>query len=272
MLFYSGKWTEVSNSKRSLEQPKICYRVDLISFSSQVTPEDMYPQQLCAKCWKQCRASVDFIALAKESDRQLKEYDPKDENIVKVKQEPEEYSEELEEKKDDIIMVKEEQPEVYLEGYSLAAVSEEEADDEVKIEDLSVTETDTDSDEEYNRKGPSKMKNKRNNFECGKCSRSFRDSYDLERHWLVHSNKKHFQCNECDKKFTQKNNLVRHQNMHAKIKPFQCDKCDHKCTQKNDLIRHKRSHTNDTPFKCNLCFLPLKHETSLGRHMMRFHK
>lgn len=240
--------------------------ISVQSLPDQVTPGDNYPQQLCAKCWKRCRASTDFKALAQESDRRMKEYEPENMVIVKEEQfEQEEYPEEPEEKNELITVKEEEEPEKYLEGYSLAEESVDEEGDEGELEL-------TDSETETERNESPKANNKRNRPVCEYCSKSFRDSYDLQRHRLVHSNARQFQCDDCDKKFTQQNNLVRHQLIHAKVKPYQCDKCDHKCTQKYDLVKHKRSHTDKKPFKCNLCHLPLKHKESLGRHYERFHR
>ncbi|XP_059813324.1 zinc finger protein 281-like isoform X1 [Hypanus sabinus] len=88
---------------------------------------------------------------------------------------------------------------------------------------------------------------------CEHCCASFRSSYHLRRHILIHTGERPFQCSQCNMCFIQKYLLQRHEKIHSGEKPFCCDQCNMRFIQKYHMERHKRTHSGEKPYQCHTC-------------------
>ncbi|XP_007899599.2 zinc finger protein 281 [Callorhinchus milii] len=88
---------------------------------------------------------------------------------------------------------------------------------------------------------------------CEHCCASFRSSYHLRRHVLIHTGERPFQCSQCSMCFIQKYLLQRHEKIHSGEKPFCCDQCNMRFIQKYHMERHKRTHSGEKPYQCHIC-------------------
>ena len=91
-------------------------------------------------------------------------------------------------------------------------------------------------------------------FECQYCSAAFRAKTSLERHRLVHSEKREmFQCDVCFKSFSVERNLTAHKRIHDENNPYKCDECGRQCRHSTELRIHKASHAGERNHECDIC-------------------
>merc|ERR1719186_1743818 len=69
---------------------------------------------------------------------------------------------------------------------------------------------------------------------CPKCSKTFDDKSNFNRHVLNHENIT-YQCTQCEKTYENKASFVRHQKVHDQTKAFSCKMCDKVLSSKTNL-------------------------------------
>ena len=87
-------------------------------------------------------------------------------------------------------------------------------------------------------------------YECTheQCGKSFKSSYLLKRHQLVHTSIKQFECLQCHKSFAFKQYLKEHSYTHSGEKPYVCgiDGCQLKFRHACKLSQHRKTHSGCT--------------------------
>ena len=105
-------------------------------------------------------------------------------------------------------------------------------------------------------------------FMCKNCSKCFRGSWDLKRHYKIHTREKQFNGEQGGLRFTQSGYLARNKSTHRKEKPrnsqqeqlrrkgkksHRCEQCGKCLSSLGSLRRHTRIHTGEQPFECKHC-------------------
>lgn len=86
------------------------------------------------------------------------------------------------------------------------------------------------------------VEDKRSDFTCEFCSRSFAIASNLKRHLMIHKNIKPFKCTYCPKTFNQKQALIIHERIHSKETPLHCLKCPKQFSDPSFFKKHQQSH------------------------------
>lgn len=71
---------------------------------------------------------------------------------------------------------------------------------------------------------------------------TFRKSGNLNRHMVVHSDKREFSCNLCDKAFKRSSGLDIHMRSHTGDRPYQCQWCSKTYSCYSGFRKHKLKH------------------------------
>ena len=79
-----------------------------------------------------------------------------------------------------------------------------------------------------------------NKYKCEVCQKSFGNSYQLQKHGIVHSDERNFHCEECGRDFKKKEYLVDHMRSHTGEKPFACQYCPYRGASWGLLYHHKK--------------------------------
>ncbi|XP_004536224.1 zinc finger protein weckle-like [Ceratitis capitata] len=106
---------------------------------------------------------------------------------------------------------------------------------------------------------------------CPQCSRTFKRSFELNRHIRTHrpmAEKRIFPCPQCERKFQTKDYVARHiKYVHENIRPFICEECGEGACTEAALREHMLTHTNNAPFICEVCEKGFKNQSRLRNHM-----
>ncbi|XP_064470368.1 PR domain zinc finger protein 5-like [Ornithodoros turicata] len=79
------------------------------------------------------------------------------------------------------------------------------------------------SDQTHQTPADTSLPQETNTFCCQLCPASFKQSYGLRRHMLIHSGEKQFKCPYCGRAFRYNHNLKTHVRSHTGIRPYVCD-------------------------------------------------
>jgi uncharacterized Zn-finger protein len=83
-------------------------------------------------------------------------------------------------------------------------------------------------------------------FKCDKkgCDKELSTKFSLQRHSLIHMNKKDFKCSHCPKTFMLQQYKIEHEYTHSRERPYICmvDGCAEKFRQRGKLSIHKQNH------------------------------
>ncbi|CAG9763055.1 unnamed protein product [Ceutorhynchus assimilis] len=88
---------------------------------------------------------------------------------------------------------------------------------------------------------------------CDICGQGFKDSDNLKKHKISHTDNRPFKCFECGKAFKHKYVLTYHQRTHTGERPYSCGYCGKTFRQWTPYKVHLRGHTGEKPYVCKLC-------------------
>ena len=123
------------------------------------------------------------------------------------------------------------------------------------------------------------METKSNQYECEKCHRYFRGSFQLQQHQLVCNHGGNVSCDECDKEFTTERTLFLHKRgAHRGKKPcltkekYKCHLCKKTIKTARGLQYHIDWHRGNLNHKCLECEKTFEGRRDVNRHMLGTHK
>lgn len=105
-------------------------------------------------------------------------------------------------------------------------------------------------------------------FSCKTCRRSFQDASALQKHELVHLDKKQYSCNLCEKNFFYKATYDYHLRVHSGERPFECDICGKSFIILQALKSHKLQHTGEKPHQCEHCGKAFRVHANYRKHLL----
>ncbi|XP_048522159.1 oocyte zinc finger protein XlCOF6-like [Dendroctonus ponderosae] len=88
---------------------------------------------------------------------------------------------------------------------------------------------------------------------CDICGQGFKDSDNLKKHKISHTEHRPFECKECGKAFKHKYVLTYHERIHTGERPYTCGYCAKNFRQWTPYKVHLRGHTGEKPYVCKLC-------------------
>ncbi|XP_066151325.1 zinc finger protein 569-like [Euwallacea fornicatus] len=88
---------------------------------------------------------------------------------------------------------------------------------------------------------------------CDICGQGFRDSDNLKKHKISHTEDRPFVCKDCGKGFKHRYVLRYHQRTHTGERPHVCGYCGKGFRQWTPYKVHLRGHTGEKPYVCKLC-------------------
>ncbi|XP_050311647.1 zinc finger protein 239-like [Anthonomus grandis grandis] len=91
------------------------------------------------------------------------------------------------------------------------------------------------------------------NYLCDTCGQGFKDSDNLKKHKISHTEDRPFLCLECGKGFKHKYVLTYHQRTHTGERPYSCGYCGKSFRQWTPYKVHLRGHTGERPYVCKIC-------------------
>ncbi|KFM73312.1 Zinc finger protein 91, partial [Stegodyphus mimosarum] len=107
---------------------------------------------------------------------------------------------------------------------------------------------------------------------CEHCGLNFRNSIEMRKHLISHTNLRPFMCEKCGKDFKRDYNLKQHMVTHKEERPFICKICKRTFKSIPCLKQHLVSHSDDRPFVCKDCGSGFKSTQGLKTHRMIHNK
>ncbi|XP_041088385.1 zinc finger protein 551-like [Polyodon spathula] len=104
---------------------------------------------------------------------------------------------------------------------------------------------------------------------CDLCGKAFRQRWELERHFMLHTGTRPHSCHECPKSFSTKSALARHGLTHRNERPFPCGLCGKAFGSARYLKAHLETHREGTPYECDVCHRCYGLASSLRKHKRR---
>ncbi|XP_033872143.3 zinc finger protein 665-like [Acipenser ruthenus] len=104
---------------------------------------------------------------------------------------------------------------------------------------------------------------------CDLCGKAFRQRWELERHFMLHTGTRPHSCHECPKSFSTKSALARHGLTHRNERPFPCGRCGKAFGSARYLKAHLETHREGTPYECDVCHRRYGLASSLRKHKRR---
>ncbi|PSN37136.1 hypothetical protein C0J52_20172 [Blattella germanica] len=101
---------------------------------------------------------------------------------------------------------------------------------------------------------------------CNLCNKLFSEKNKLNEHMETHTRNRPFVCSLCNKSFFRKGDLLSHVRTHTGDRPFSCDLCNKSFTQSSTLVAHTRIHTGARPFFCDICNQSFSRNSILNAH------
>lgn len=119
-------------------------------------------------------------------------------------------------------------------------------------------------------------------FQCDTCKKSFRNKSSLNKHKLVHKEKKDFMCGSCSYSCRTMRQLKEHElDNHSGlsdllVKPYACEKCNFRFKHPGHLTRHLKVHSKDitqsNQIKCEYCDSEFTEKYNLKVHIRTKHE
>lgn len=80
------------------------------------------------------------------------------------------------------------------------------------------------------------------------CEKELSTKFSLQRHALIHMNKKDFKCKDCSKTFMLDQYRVEHEFTHSRERPYKCtfEGCVETFRQRGKLSIHRQNHNKNT--------------------------
>ncbi|CAH0555636.1 unnamed protein product [Brassicogethes aeneus] len=94
---------------------------------------------------------------------------------------------------------------------------------------------------------------RKKNFLCSECGKSFYSSTHLLAHQTIHTGARPYFCDVCPKTFALGNHFDRHMRTHKKLRPHVCPICQKAFMQATHLKSHMRTHTGEKSYRCSFC-------------------
>ena len=111
----------------------------------------------------------------------------------------------------------------------------------------------------------SHSEDKKQNYKCVQCDKSFVQKSGLTRHMALHGEKK-LKCEVCNKAFARSDTLNEHLQSHINMRDFACPECGKSFNTKSYLQKHLLSHYQIRDFSCVECGKAFLHKSDLNRH------
>ena len=94
-----------------------------------------------------------------------------------------------------------------------------------------------------------KSRSGKKSVKCSVCGKAFRNKYDMQRHYIIHTGVKPYDCKTCGKSYTHKSSLLAHMRIHSGERPYSCGQCGKDFTRRCLLRSHMKVHAGE---KCSL--------------------